>query len=165
MKLNDYSKGIILKGNEVAREILKITAENADVFISDNLEPTEAEKLEAETKITVMANNVVKMMAEKGIKAHFATRSVDSIIEGFEGLKQFVGGTIRNWEDEFVSRAYGVKNDEGKFRREEITLAQFLVKLDEVREATGGNSSDFYNNTPVDGASESPYAGEALADK
>ena len=91
MKLTDYSKGIILKGNEVAREILKIIAENADVFISDNLEPTEAEKLEAETKITVMANNVVKMMAEKGIKAHFATRSVDSIIEGFEGLKQFVG--------------------------------------------------------------------------
>ena len=165
IKLNDYSKGIILKGNEVAREVLRKVAENADIFISDNLEPTDEERLELETKMAVLGNEIVKMMTEKGIKLHFATRSVESIVEGFDGLSKFVGGTIRNWEDEYISRAYGAKNPEGKFRREEMLLGDFLIKLNEVREATGGNSSDFYNDTPPEGSEVSPYAGEALADK
>lgn len=147
MKLSNYSKEIILKSNEISREILQMICDNKEIFINDILEPTEEESVKKEEQITVLANDIVKMMAEKGVKANFASRSVENIIEGFTGLKAFVDGTLRNWEDEYVSRSFGIKNSEGKFRREEITISDLLVKLNEIRESTGNNMYDFYNDS------------------
>ena len=40
MKLSNYSKEIILKSNEISREILQMICDNKEIFISDILEPS-----------------------------------------------------------------------------------------------------------------------------
>ena len=95
------------------------------------------------------------MLAKDGITANYATFSIDKIIAGLEGLKNFVNGTLRSYEDEYLSRSLGIKNDLGKFRKEEITVGDLMLKLDEVRVATGGKNEDFFNTeTPEEIASQ-----------
>lgn len=165
--MTEYSKKIHLKSNDVARKLLSIIDENKELFISDVLEPTPEEQKVIEEKTTDFAINVIKMLSAEDVKVNYATFPIDKIMASLSGLKQFIDGTMARHEDEYLSRSYGVKNEEGKFRKEEITVGQLMLKLSEVQQATGNNKNDFYNEVapemPVDtkeGDTPSPYLGK-----
>jgi len=84
-------------------------------------------------------------LSDSTIPADYATMCIEKISESLVGLSSFIKGTIATHEDEMVSRIYGKKNHEGKFRREFVTVKDILLKLNEVREETGGNKDEFFN--------------------
>lgn len=159
--MNEYSKKIHLKSNEVARGLLEKLGENSKLLIIDNLEPTHEEQKVIDEQTTDFAIDIMKFLAASGIQANYATFAIDKIIDNLSGLKQYIGGTLRGYEDEYLSRAYGVKNDQGKYRKEEITISELMLKLAEIQEATGNNKNDFFNEVapemPTDGSVPSTY--------
>lgn len=165
MSMNEYSKKIHLQSNEIARGLLDIFAEKKNILINDVLEPTKEEQAKIDEETTDFALGVVDFLTKQGVTVNYATFAIDKLVGSLNGLKQFVDGTMRTWEDEYLSRSYGVKNEDGKFRKEEVTIGQLLVKLNEVREATGDKET-FYNEVaPEMPGDESPYTEEVLADK
>lgn len=159
-QMNDYSKSIHNKANETARDLLVILAEKKDLFVPMVPESAEEQdKVEADT--LDFGNDIVNFLATRDIPKTHLTFSIDKLIDNLTGLKRFVDGTARMYEDEYLSRSLGVKNKDGKYRHEELTLAQLILKLDEVRQATGNKREDFYNDTAPEmpAPTESPYVG------
>lgn len=161
MAMTDYSKKIHLKANDVARKILEKLNENKALLIHDNLEPTPEEQRALDEKTMDFGIDMMKMLAMEGVTANYATFSLDKIIDNLGGLKQYIKGSLAAYEDEYLSRSYGIKNEDGKFRKEEITVGDLMLKLAEIQKATGGNKYDFINEV----APEMPKddAGEAVA--
>lgn len=159
--MNEYSKKVHLKANDVARKLLEKFSEQKDLLIQDNLEPTPEEQRALDEQTTDFALGIMQMLAVEEVKINDATFALDKIMGSINGLKQYIGGQLRVYEDEYLSRSYGVKNDEGKYRKEEVTIGQLVVKLSEVRENTGNNKNDFYNEIapemPTDGSIPSPF--------
>jgi len=154
MKLDEYSTKIHLKSNEVARKILEKVNISKDFLISDHLDPTPAEKKEQEEKTIDFGIDIIKFLATEGVTVNYATFGIDKIIDNLTGLKQYINGTLGSYEDEFLSRSYGVKNDAGKYRKEEVTISDLMIKLAEIQKSTGDNQFDFINEVapelPVD---------------
>ncbi|MGV8130843.1 MAG: hypothetical protein ACP5N7_01955 [Candidatus Pacearchaeota archaeon] len=161
MAMNEYSKKVHLKANDVARKLLQKFSEQKDLLVQDNLEPTPEEQRTLDEQTTDFALGIMQMLAVEEVKINDATFALDKIMGSINGLKQYIGGQLRVYEDEYLSRSYGIKNDEGKYRKEEVTIGQLMVKLSEVRENTGNNKNDFYNEIapemPTDGSIPSPF--------
>ncbi len=161
MAMTEYSKQIHTKANLVGRKLIEKFNADKDILLNENIDPTPEEQLVIDEKTTDFAISVMQLLAAEDVLANYATFSIDKIIASLTGLKQFVEGQLRVYEDEYLSRSYGVKNEEGKFRKEAITIGQLMVKLDEIQKATGGNKNDFYNETapemPTDGSVPSPF--------
>lgn len=159
--MNEYSKKVHLKANSVARELLEKLNENKAILLQDNLEPTPEEQKVIDEQTADFAIGILQFLASSDVSVNYATFSIDKIIQNLSGLKQFIDGQLRTYEDEYVSRSYGVKNEEGKYRKEVITIADLMIKLDEVRKETGDNRNDFYNEVapemPTDDSQPSPY--------
>lgn len=164
MAMTEYSKKVHHKANDVARKLMVKLAESRDLLIHDNLEPTKDEQRTLDEQTMDFGIDILKTLAMEGITVNYATFAIDKIMDNLSGLKQYIKGTLGSYEDEYLSRAYGVKNEEGKFRKEELTVGDLMLKLDEMRKATGGNVYDFINEKPpempeepVDGAVPSPF--------
>lgn len=142
--MTDYSNKIHTESANIAKELISILSEKKDIFITNFTDDAELIKKQEEYNAD-LANEIIKILSTKDIPADYATFAIDKIVENLAGLKAFIDGTIRSYHDEFASRSYGYKNEEGKYRREVVTVGQLMLKLDEVREATGGNPYDFYN--------------------
>lgn len=162
--MNEYSKKIHLQSNAIARELLDKFSEGKDILILDNIDPTPEEQKEIDEQTADFAISIMNFLTEKDVTANYATFAIDKIVDNLNGLKQYIQGTLRSWEDEYLSRSYGIKNGEGKFRKEEITVSGLAIKLDEARKATGDNKYDFLNEVapemPSDESVASPYLGE-----
>ena len=169
MSMNEYSKNIHNQANEIARELLPKLVANEFTIIPDVTEDP-ADKAALQEKTLDFGNEVVQYLATKDIPARYATMAIEKLIDALTGLKTFVDGTLTMYEDEYLSRMFGVKNPDGKFRRENATIATIVMKLEEAKQATGNNRADFFNDvapkmpgmdTP-DAAIPSPFtAGEA----
>lgn len=146
--MDDYSKKIHNVSNEIAKDLLVMLAENKDTVVVSNLEPTEEEIKKINEDTTDFATLVVEYIATKDIPAGYASLAIQKLEDTLQRLRIHVDGTVNSYKDEFMSRSLGVKNSDGKFRQENATIGQLLVKLNDVREATGGKLEDFFNNLP-----------------
>ena len=152
--ISNYTEEIHNKSSEIAKDILAIILEEKDVFVPKYITSQE-DKNKLEEKTLDAANKVLQYIATKDIPARYATMSLDKLSDAMIGLKTFIDGSLNMYEDELLSRTYGVKDDRGKYRRDLVTMAGMVMKLDEVRQATGNNRGDFFNETPT--PVESPY--------
>lgn len=161
--MNQYSKDIHNKSNEIARELLPKLAENVIVLVPDVTEDQEGLKALQE-KTLDFGNEIVQYLATKDIPARYATMGIEKLVDALNGLKTFIDGTLTMYEDEYLSRSFGVKNTEGKYRRENATIATIVSKLDEARKSTGDKRWEFFNETAPEmpkveeNAVETPYA-------
>lgn len=146
--MDDYSKKIHSVSSEIAKDLLLMLAENKDIVIVSNLEPTDEEKKAMAESTADFAHVVLNHIATKDIPAGYAAMAVQKIEDSLQALRMFIDGTVNSYKDEYLSRSLGVKNSEGKYRQEVATTGELLIKLNEVREATGGNLEDFFNNVP-----------------
>jgi len=165
---SEFSKQIHNKSTQIAKDLLGLMLEDKDVFVPEYLE-NQQDKDALQEKTLDAANKVLKYIATQDIPARYATMSIDKLIDALTGLKSFVDGSLNMYEDEYLSRMYGVKDERGKYRRDMVTMAGMVMKLEEARQATGNNRSDFFNETApvaeVDGVA-TPYMenpGEGLA--
>ena len=155
--MNDYSKKIHEAASEIGKELLPLLLENATTIIpSPTGTPEERKALEEQT--LDFGNKVVQFLATKDIPARYATMGIEKLIDALNGLKTFVNGTLTMYEDEYLSRMFGIKNADGKYRREEATVADLVMKLEEAKQATGNNRADFFNDV----APEMPKPDEAI---
>ncbi len=146
MSMNEYSKNIHNQANEIARELLPKLVENQLTIVPDVTEDPES-KLALQEKTLDFGNEIVQFLATKDIPARYATMAIEKLVDALTGLKTFVDGTLTMYEDEYLSRMFGVKNPEGKFRRENATIATIVMKLEEAKQLTGNDRGDFFNDT------------------
>lgn len=146
--MDDYSKKIHDVSNEIAKDLLVMLSENKDTIVITNLEPTEEEIKKINEDTADFATMVVEYIATKDIPAGYASMAVQKLEDALQKLRMHIDGTVNSYKDEYLSRSLGIKNSEGKFRQEVATIGQLLVKLNDVREETGGKLEDFYNNLP-----------------
>lgn len=152
--MNEYSKKIHNQATDVAQELLILLADNRDKFIPMITDDESPDVIKAQDEWNAdFAHKVIALLVSKECPADYATFGIDKIVDSLAGLKAFIDGTIRSYHDEYTSRSYGLKNEQGKYRRELITVGGLALKLNEVREQTGNNKEDFFN-------SELPDTGE-----
>ena len=167
---SDFSKKIHNKSSQIAHDLLTMLLEDKETFVPQYLENPE-QKAELSEKTLDVANKVLKYMATQDIPARYATMSIDKIIDALTGLKSFVDGSLNMYEDEYLSRMYGVKDEKGKYRRDMASMATLVSKLEEARQSTGNNRADFFNETAPEPVAkpeelvESPYVPENPGDK
>lgn len=107
----------------------------------------EDEKRQREEACTDFAIEIMKMISATDIPADYAGLAVDKIIAVLGTLKKYVQGTVNQYQNEFVSRALGVKSPvDGKYRAEFATVGELLLKLEEVRNAQGGVKTDYFDD-------------------
>jgi len=157
----NYTKIIHTEAMLIAHEILDLLAQNKVTFIADQTEEDPAKLAAQEEANADFGIKIVNLLATKNIPSDYASMAIEKIVQNLAGLKAYVDGTINQYHDEFMSRSYAKKNWEGKYRREEVTVGDILLKLDEVRKATGDNRADYFNEVAPE--IESPYA-EKLAE-
>lgn len=158
----DYTKIIHGEARAIAHEILDLLSQNKETFVPDQLEEDPEKLKKQEEDNADFGLKIISLLATKSIPADYATLAIDKVVQNLAGLKAFVDGTINSHHDEYMSRSYGKKNWEGKYRREEVTVGDVLLKLDEIRKATGNNLNDYFND--VAPSMPSPYS-EKLADE
>lgn len=143
--MNEYSKNIHNQASEIGRELLEKLLANKEVIVPDVIDEQEGKaKLQEET--LDFGNEIVQYLATKDIPARYATMGIEKLIDALTGLKTFVDGTLTMYEDELLSRVLGVKNDDGKYRRENASVAQIVLKLEEIKQSTGNDRGDFFND-------------------
>lgn len=142
----DYTTIIHTEARSIAQEVLKLASDNRVSFISNTIEKDEEKQKEQGEKNADFGIAIINLLAERNIPADYASMVFDKITDEFAGLKSFVLGSIATNEDELMSRVYGKKNYKGKFRKEEVTVGDILLKLNEVREQTGGNKDDYFDS-------------------
>lgn len=142
--MTEYSKSIHNKSTEIGRELLTFLLADKETFIPSVTETVE-EKAALQEKTLDAANKVMAFMATQDIPARYATMGIEKVIDALTGLKSFVDGTLNIYEDEYLSRMFGIKNEDGKFRRDSATIGDIVLKLEEARQATGNNKADFFN--------------------
>lgn len=162
MEKPDYTTLFHTESRYIAHELLDLIAQAKEDFIPDMLATDPVELRRQEEANADFGIKVLQLLATKNIPSDYATMCIDKIIQNLTGLKAFINGSISSNEHEYLSRAFGKKDYKGKFRREEATVGDLLLKVNEIREATGGNKQDYFEDEIPE--TPSPYA-EKLADK
>lgn len=162
MEKPDYTKLFHTESRFIAHELLDLIAQAKEDFIPDMLATDPVELSRQEEANADFGIKVLQLLATKSIPSDYATMCIDKIVQNLTGLKAFINGSISSNEHEYISRAFGKKNYKGKFRREEATVGDLLLKVNEIREVTGGNKEDYFEDEVPE--MPSPYA-EKLADK
>ncbi len=145
----DFNTPIQKTSAELSLKVVEKINEYKDVLIfEEKAEMSAEEKRVFEEKSTDFAIEVMKLISESDLPMDYCTHPIDKIIVVLNTLKGFIGGTVRQYETEFMSRALEVKSPEnGKYRKEQATVGQLLLKLNEVREKQGNNEEDYFNKT------------------
>ena len=162
MEKPDYTRLFHDESRLIAHELVDLISTNKEIFIPDSLEQ-DPEKIKQQIEDTTdFGIKVLNLLATRNIPADYATMCIDKVMDNLTGLKAFINGSISSNEHEYISRAYGKKNYKGKYRREENTVGDILLKVNEIRNATGNVREDYFDDEVPE--MPSPYA-EKLADE
>jgi hypothetical protein len=116
----------------------------------DNLgiAPTATDE-ERKKQVEVMTDMSIELM-NKLSKTDLQWTQVALAFKKFENIvtttARYVMGTLDQWDNEATSRLYGVKDENGKFRKEEVSVAKLAAILADAREKTGNDINDYIND-------------------
>lgn len=134
---------------ELAKFILTKLDESKDILVVETYEKMDAtarrDFLEKSTDFSI---EIMKELGKSDIPFPYATRCVDKLFIALESLKKYIDGTITQSRDEIAARYLGIRNPENnKFTENCATVGQLTLKLNEIREATGGDVYDYFIKT------------------
>lgn len=142
----DFNAPIEITSTGLAKLILERFNDSKEDLIYRLDTQTPEEKKVAEEKATDFAIGIMQAIAATDLPADYAALPIEKLIAILSVLKNYINGSARQAEDEFLSRTYGVKHPvTGKYRKDLITLGALMMKVDEARKATGDNPDDFFN--------------------
>lgn len=121
-----------------------------DYVIIENLDKVDPiRKAAFIEKSTDMAIEVMKEISKSDVPHPYATRCIDKLIVVLESLKQYIEGTITQTMDEFVARSLGSRDPENnKFTKQQASVGNLILKLEEVRQTTGNDKFDYFTKPP-----------------
>ena len=142
----DYTTLYHNESRVLAHKLIDLISTHKEDFIPDSLEK-DADKIKVQSEANAdFGIEFIKILSQSSIPADYATLCIDKMAESLAGLSSFVKGTLSTHENEILSRTYGKKNYKGKFTSELVTVGEMLLKVDSVREETGGKKEDFYDD-------------------
>lgn len=151
-KEHDYRGPIEKTTVELARTVVSELNSNFEDLIFNMVEASEEDLKKKEEKAVDFGIHIMKIMAATDIPADYATHCIERIGAFLQSLQQYIDGSLRQNNDEIMSRFLGVKSHEGKYRKELATVGDIVRKLDEVRQATGGKNEEYFNDAIADEA-------------
>ena len=146
----DYNGPIEKTSVELAKMILAKIDEVKDSVIIESFEKADPKvKAAFIEKSTDMSIAIMNEIAKSDVPHPYATRCIDKLIVVLESTKQYIEGTITQQLDEFVARSLGVRDpDNNKFTKQQATVGDLMLKLEESRKATGGDKYDYFTKPP-----------------
>lgn len=145
IKIHDFLIPIERTSVGLAKTILLKLENNFDNLVYENAGLTEKQKRNYEEKGTDFSIEVLNLLASTDIPADYSTRSIDKLIEALSSVKNYVEGTISKYNDEILSRTFESKNPvTNTYMRDCATLGTIMLKLDEIRNKTGGRMEDYF---------------------
>jgi|SRR6187551_351945 len=142
---HDYKTPIEKTSVENARIILQNFMENFDVFVYPDRELTPEETAAIDEKATDFSISVLSLISATDIPADYASYALDKIMAGMSGIKRYIDGSIRQMNDEILSRTLEAKNPEtNTYAKDCATLGQMMLKLKEVRDSQGNKPEDYF---------------------
>lgn len=144
-RIKAYTVDIQDKTNTLLLELISLINENKEKVLVPP-EATAEDKMAIEEAMTDMSLAFIDTLS----KSDLQWTQVSIIFKKFENILanmgRFVEGTLSQWDNEAVSRMYGVRDSvSDKFRKEEVTVGQLAMILKESREKTGGDVKDYIN--------------------
>jgi hypothetical protein len=143
---HDFNEPIEKTSVDIARLVLQNFTENFDIFIFENTkEETGEEKNANQEHMTDFGIKVLAYMATTDIPADYATYGIDKIIAALNAVKNYVDGSLRQAEDELMSRTLGAKSPvTNTYARDTATLGQLMLALKTARDLTGNKPEDYF---------------------
>lgn len=143
----DFNEPIEKTATGLAKLILDRINESKEDLIYEMVNRTEEMEKATQEKSLDFATGIVQAIAATDLPADYISYPIEKLIATLSALKVYLEGTMRQTQDEYLSRSYGVKHPEtGKFRKELITVGGIMMKLDEVRKVTGDKPEEYFNN-------------------
>ena len=141
---NTFKQTVKETSGELLVKLIEILYENRETLKTGD-EPTEEQ---AKALEEVMTDAGIKFINSAG-ETKMPWTNVDLVFMRLEDIvktfSMFVTGTLDQWDNEAVSRMYGIKNADGKFRKEEITIGELAQLLEKSRVDSGNVKEDYYN--------------------
>jgi len=142
---HDYNTPIEKTSTELAKNILLKVESQKDALIIPSYDKLTPEERQAfQITATDFSIDIMGDIAKSDLPFMYATKPIDKIMLVLESLKQYIEGTVAQYRHEYASRSLGVKSHDGKFREEDATIGMLLLKLQEIRDAQGNDSSDYF---------------------
>lgn len=145
-KTHDFNAPIEKTATQLATVVLNKIIENKDILIFEaNANRTDEDKKKADETFLDMAISMIQMFATTDLPADYAGLPFDKVIALLNVTKNYVEGTVRQIDDEVLSRFYGVRSPHsGTFAKDVATLGDIMLKRDEIKKATGDKDEDYY---------------------
>lgn len=143
--MDKFSEEINLKKTKIAKRIIEKMHENVDKLFIEKYPLTKEDADKLTENSTDIGIDILKIIAEEEMSIGWISTPFDEVINVLTILKQFVAGSINSNEDEIMSRLLGHKDERGKYRKEQATVSDVMLALNELREKTGGNINEFIN--------------------
>ena len=159
----DFKKPIEVTSVKLAKKLLEMIVENQDWMLYDDTTMTEESRHEYAIKQIDFNIDVMKELAKTDIPADFASYPFEKLLALIQPMIKMTIGRVKEYQDEVMARTLGVRSPlNNKFRQDVATLQQVLLKLDEVRQDTGGDKYDYFDKPveavkPEEEVIESPY--------
>lgn len=130
---------------QLAQIVLNKLSESFEELVYPNVGLSEEDKKYREEVGTDFSISILRIMATTDIPADYATRGIDKLIEALQNVKNYIEGTIIKYDDEILSRYFGEKSPvTGTYMRDVATLGTIMLKLDKIRQETGGKDEDYF---------------------
>lgn len=143
----EYSNKIHELSEKLAVTVIEKMNSNKDSFVA-KYDANDLEKKQHVEKMADISHELMSEISNLNLPNNWATFGIEKIIEELNSIKTFINGTVTAYKDELLSRTVGVKNGDGKYRIEDASIGEILIKLADIREKTGGKASDYFNNLP-----------------
>lgn len=146
---HDFKTPIENTSVDLARIILAQLNDNKEMLIPDLIERTKEDQQKFDELLTEQGTDfgiaILKLIAQTDIPADYASYPIEKIIAVLTKLKFYIDGSVRQAHDEIISRYLGVKSPEsGTYAKDCVPFANLVMKLEEVRQATGNNPEDYF---------------------
>lgn len=143
---HDFNEPIEVTSTALAKIVLEKFNENKDLIIYEHGKERSAEdQKKSDEAYADMAISIVQLFATTDIPADYAAQPIDKLIALLNVTKNYITGTVQSIEDEYMSRGFGKKSPKtNTFARDVVTLGEMILKLEEMRQATGNNPDDYF---------------------
>jgi len=144
-KVHDFKEPIEKTSVVLAKIVLDSLSENFNSFVYEDIDITPEQERALIEKTTDVSIEILSKMATSDIPADYATLSIDKLIAALQAMKMYVDGTVRQMENEILSRSLGAKSPvTNTYAKDCASLGEVMLLLTKVREETGNNPDDYF---------------------
>ena len=142
---HDFNAPVGKTSTELAKMFLVKLSEHKDVFIVDeSKELTPEENATMNEALSDFLVSYMQLISTTDLPADYISWPITKIMATLNIFKTHLEGKLREIEDEYLCRSLAVRSPKtGTFAKDCITVGEYMLKLDEVRQKTGNDPKDY----------------------